>query len=507
MSNIMRLINIDDLTLRSYSDIEKDPQNDLKYAILSHRWNERPRGMDEEVFKPWNEVLYNDYPKGNTEDDRAKRERWLNPVRNNIPFNTGEGKIAWACYHLRNNKVGPRWLWMDTACIDKSNKVELDEAINSMMRWYRKAFICVAYLKDVSKHENEHNKACRQRPGEDAELNSKATTSHRIGDYPQPLGPFIASEWFDRGWTLQELLAPPQVQFFDYRWDPLGSRERLRGQIEEATGIQGKYLDGFSYLQPCIAVKLSWMARRFTSKLEDTAYCLLGILNQRMTVNYGEREGAFLRLQEKLVTDTRDESVFAWIDIREQPDTSLPGVSRTYGLLAPWPSFFVHSGSLTIQRPKEYRKRPDYSVGKGGVLFPLPMKYPDDGNGIHLNNRQFRKLRNFKLSLNCWVEGKSVDKHVTLELTRESEHEPFRRQLGPRMLLEKCSQSSFDRLAGTNKTRETHIPNIGSSATERLWMEEVIGKAFFNEGAISSDMMEESNHKERKGFRRLLFGD
>ncbi len=40
--------------------------------------------------------------------------------------------------------------WVDTCCIDKKNAVELQEAINSMFRWYRNADRCYVYLDDVS---------------------------------------------------------------------------------------------------------------------------------------------------------------------------------------------------------------------------------------------------------------------------------------------------------------------------------------------------------------------
>ena len=55
----------------------------------------------------------------------------------------------------------------------------MSEAINSMYHWYSCSKICFAYLGDV------------------------------------PDKPFDESEWFDRGWTLQELIAPRKVTFYD----------------------------------------------------------------------------------------------------------------------------------------------------------------------------------------------------------------------------------------------------------------------------------------------------
>jgi hypothetical protein len=53
-----------------------------------------------------------------------------------------------------------------------------------MYKWYWDAAICYAYLSDVSAS-----------PGSEHKLKS--------------------SRWFTRGWTLQELLAPDVVEFYD----------------------------------------------------------------------------------------------------------------------------------------------------------------------------------------------------------------------------------------------------------------------------------------------------
>lgn len=37
---------------------------------------------------------------------------------------------------------GLRYFWVDTCCIDKSNPVELQDAINSMYPWYQEAVRC-----------------------------------------------------------------------------------------------------------------------------------------------------------------------------------------------------------------------------------------------------------------------------------------------------------------------------------------------------------------------------
>lgn len=43
---------------------------------------------------------------------------------------------------------------------------------------------------------------------------------------------------------------------------------------------------------------MRWAASRETKRLEDMAYCLLGIFNVNMPLLYGEGRRAFIRLQE-----------------------------------------------------------------------------------------------------------------------------------------------------------------------------------------------------------------
>ncbi|KAH9209235.1 hypothetical protein DL95DRAFT_394630 [Leptodontidium sp. 2 PMI_412] len=58
-------------------------------------------------------------------------------------------KIQFCGEQARRN--GLQYFWVDTCCIDKSNAVELQEAINSMFRWYQDATKCYVYLPDVSR--------------------------------------------------------------------------------------------------------------------------------------------------------------------------------------------------------------------------------------------------------------------------------------------------------------------------------------------------------------------
>ena len=173
---------------------------------------------------------------------------------------------------------GLKFFWVDTCCIDKTSSAELSEAINSMYMWYGAAQVCYAYLADVTS----------------------------IGSLPN-------SRWFTRGWTLQELIAPAEVVFFNQDWERLGTRLDLSEHIQDCTGVPERVLyeetslDSFS-----VAQKMSWASNRDTTRVEDQAYCLMGIFGINMPLIYGEGENAFIRLQEEIMKISDDHSLFAW---------------------------------------------------------------------------------------------------------------------------------------------------------------------------------------------------
>ncbi len=147
-------------------------------------------------------------------------------------------------------KDGLQYAWIDTCCIDKTSSVELSEAINSMFQWYANASICYAYLSDVPAGENPR----------------------------EPASTFFTSRWFTRGWTLQELLAPKDLRFYDSTWSFLGTRNKLSAAVETITRIPKVFLLGLVSLHAASAAqRMSWAANRVTKRNEDVAYCLLGI--------------------------------------------------------------------------------------------------------------------------------------------------------------------------------------------------------------------------------------
>jgi len=173
-----------------------------------------------------------------------------------------------------------QYFWVDTCCIDKSSSAELHEAINSMFRWYRDAARCYVYLSDVSVSGYDLNSQNYQFPWEPA---------------------FLASRWFTRGWTLQELLAPGLVEFFSREGKRLGDKSSLERQIHEITGIAIPALRGSPPSQFGVDERFKWAENRQTTHEEDWAYSLLGIFGIFMPLIYGEgRENAVIRLRKEI---------------------------------------------------------------------------------------------------------------------------------------------------------------------------------------------------------------
>jgi hypothetical protein len=213
-----------------------------KYAIASHRWKAGTEATIKDVRN-----------KQNTDKD-------------------GYGKVESFAKYVREHVCYVEWLWIDTCCVNQDSSQEVTEAVNSMFRWYSNAEVCLAYLADVSDAENERG--------------------------------FRGSEWFRRGWTLQELLAPQMVVFLSASWELIGhkgddgwtrsglqiaSGRALDAAVSAITGVPECVLHNYARsMSFSTEERLSWIGSRQTTKEEDISYSLLGIFNVTMPVIYGE---------------------------------------------------------------------------------------------------------------------------------------------------------------------------------------------------------------------------
>lgn len=215
----------------------------------------------------------------------------------------GYAKIEGCC--RRAVEQGVDYVWVDTCCIDKRSSAELSEAINSMYNWYKQAVVCYAYLVDVP-------------PGDILpSLDGSA---------------FRRSRWFTRGWTLQELIAPRYLEFFDSEWGCIDHVQKNRGLrsalislpisphnpfdvelLKDITGISlAVLINDVDLSRIPVAEIFSWASRRVTTRPEDMAYCLLGLLDINMPLLYGEGAKAFSRLQTEYIRQKDDLSILAW---------------------------------------------------------------------------------------------------------------------------------------------------------------------------------------------------
>lgn len=120
---------------------------------------------------------------------------------------------------------------------------------------------------------------------------------------------------------MQELIAPKQLYFYDATWTVCGNKISLAGPLSGITNIARQaLLDPDCLSTMPVGRRMSWAAKRQTTRPEDLAYCLLGIFDVNMPLIYGEGANAFIRLQEAIALATEDPSLFAWT----WPETSEP---------------------------------------------------------------------------------------------------------------------------------------------------------------------------------------
>jgi hypothetical protein len=305
------------------------------YAILSHTW-----GDEEVTFKDWEDLA------------RARKK-------------AGFAKIQGACSKALEH--GLDWVWVDTNCIDKSSSAELSEAINSMFDWYARSDICYAYLGDVTSADGDEDiSRCR---------------------------------WFSRGWTLQELVAPRHVSFYAADWSKLGSRNAsLADLIWRVTGIDKEFLDGTTAVQrACIAQKMSWLAKRTTTRTEDIAYCMLGLFEINMPLLYGEGSKAFTRLQHEIIRTSNDHTIFCWTWTASMP-------KGWTSLLAPSPSQFA--GTDIRLEPSAAHEVSIYSMTNAGLSIWLPVLYTFESYFIVLQAAPKYRFLGYSMLSCIQVDGK-----------------------------------------------------------------------------------------------------
>lgn len=311
----MWLLNTQSTQLEHFHDDQRPP-----YAILSHTW-----AHDEVTFDMMRQA------------EGSKEKLWST---------AGWYKIDACCQQAI--KDGFKYVWIDTCCIDKASSAELSEAINSMYRWYAEAAVCYAFLSDV------HEKGI---PRRDAALNPQTANTgkqRRSLRFPK----ITNSRWFERGWTLQELLAPAQLHFYGIDWQYLGSKRHQSKAIANRTRIPQAALTSFKPHDHPIATRMSWAALRSTTRIEDRAYSLMGLFEVNIPLIYGEGPKAFMRLQEEIMRASNDMSIFAWVGTSDS----------SFGMLASTPDCFVDSHDVLPEPEMDaFDPSKQYELSKAGI--------------------------------------------------------------------------------------------------------------------------------------------
>ncbi|KAI5997870.1 heterokaryon incompatibility protein-domain-containing protein [Pisolithus orientalis] len=317
--------------------LEQHDDKTAKYAILSHRWGK--------------EIDYDEMTgllKMDKQDRDAVRRR------------DGYQKILKSCKQADDD--GYEWLWIDTCCIDKRSSAELSEAINSMYRWYRNSQICYVYLNDVSE--------------------PAFPAVQDFMRFPESNG---WPEWFSRGWTLQELIAPTKLKFFNKSWELIGTKEGLTSTLQDITRIPEEVLKDAQVLRsidsserPRTAQIMAWAADRTTTRVEDRAYSLLGLFGVNMPMLYGEGSKAFQRLQLEIIRISSDHSIFAWNPKRE--------FRQSGSVLAAGPSSFQGCHNIENVHRKEFVNGVKAYMGKSGFHVNSNYYTPMEA---HVNSPQF----------------------------------------------------------------------------------------------------------------------
>ncbi|KAF8546056.1 HET-domain-containing protein [Imleria badia] len=289
----------------------------LKYAIFSHRW-----GEEEPEFRDMSSKIHGPRP---------------------TPEGLGFEKLRRFCNKAR--EYGCEYVWSDTCCINKESSSELEEAIRSMYRWYRDAFVCIVYLAKSSSVKD-----------------------------------FAREPWFTRGWTLQELLAPERLRMYGKDWDPVCPKaEEVRGgddfpfpndklsdfmlqPISKITHIHPFNIRDFNLRSQrlMVSTKMRWASKRKTTRVKDIAYSLLGIFDIMIPIAYGLGERAFQRLLEAIAHHSGDPSFFAWAGPCSRYSLALPASPACYQTVV----------------PKPYGEH-DYTIHKRGIQLKLLVIYVD----------------------------------------------------------------------------------------------------------------------------------
>ncbi|KAI6108864.1 hypothetical protein EV401DRAFT_1999285, partial [Pisolithus croceorrhizus] len=222
----------------------------------------------------------------------------------NLPDTPLSEKLRSFCKETR--RLGYNWAWSDTCCIDKSTSTILNQSLTSMYKWYADSAVTLVFLAGVT--------------------------------HPTKLGDLTHSFWMTRAWTLQELLAPRVIFFYDSQWRPYigdtsANHKESLGIIQELAGaikIPSDTVVTFSPDDLGVREKLRLASTRNATVEEDVAYSLIGIFKSDIRPHYGEGTDALGHLLEEIVARFGEVTVLAWSGKSSSYNSCLPASISVY---------------------------------------------------------------------------------------------------------------------------------------------------------------------------------
>ncbi|KAI6042813.1 hypothetical protein EDC04DRAFT_2600688 [Pisolithus marmoratus] len=195
-------------------------------------------------------------------------------------------KLRNFCQETR--RLGYNWAWSDTCCIDKTTSSILNQSLTSMYKWYADSAATLVFLAGV--------------------------------------------------WTLQELLSPKVILFYDSEWKPyLGDTgtnhkesSEIMHELADAIKIPRGNIVVFSPDDLGVREKLRLASTRNATVEEDVAYSLIGIFQSDIRPHYGEGADALGHLLEEIVARSGEVAVLAWSGKSSSYNSCLPASVSVY---------------------------------------------------------------------------------------------------------------------------------------------------------------------------------
>ena len=266
-----------------HARIEREVAEYYRYATFSHKWED-------------NEPLF---------------EKVIRIAVYDLDESLTHGKLQMFCKIVRDS--GFHWAWSDTCCINKADHSVLQEALVLMFKWYEGSSVTIVQLRGVRS--------------------------------PSKRGDLVRSIWNTRAWTFQEYHASKVVRFYTEDWKPYLNLDipnhkespEIISEMEEATGVSARALMALRPGLNDIREKLRLASTRQTTRVEDSAYSLLGIFSTPIPVVYGEGDKALGRFLAQLLTGSGDTNILAWTGRSGSFNSCLPANIAVFKQLSTTP--------------------------------------------------------------------------------------------------------------------------------------------------------------------------